>query len=487
MGEDAKGRTIALLFVAFTVVWTLYFSITEATSSIHNDMAEAYAWGREFRLGYNQHPPFWAWLCGLWFLVFPRVNAAFAGLACLNAAVGLLGSWRLIGRFADGDKRVAATALLVMTPFYTFLSYKYNANSIFLSIWPWTLLFFLRSIDEGRRRDALAFGAMMGVALLSKYFAGVLAVTILLAALRHENRARYFRSLSPYLSVAVAALIVAPHIYWLAMSGAPPMRYLARVSGQGLGQATSFAAGALAGSFAQNLLAVVLIGIAARGQPSGARTQRLELLIILVLAPLVLSIAAALALRTKISSNMLIGVFSLGPLLAIELFGARGLPRLRTWATRGAVVLSLGALLASPAIGFAKAWYGRDPEDREPRRELAEAATKLWREKTGLPLAYVGGSFRYDNAVAFYSQDRPHVFVRFDLFGNRWVTVDEIVRKGLLSVCIKTDDECLTSTQKYSNIQASRSEVTLPHRAWGHRSKPVDFIVTVIPPASISR
>ena len=53
----------------------------------------------------------------------------------------------LIGRFADGEKRMAATALLLLTPFYTFLSYKYNANSIFLSIWPWTRYFFVRSID----------------------------------------------------------------------------------------------------------------------------------------------------------------------------------------------------------------------------------------------------------------------------------------------------------------------------------------------------
>ena len=66
-------------------------------------------------------------------------------------ALGLLGSWRLIGRFADGDKRIAATALLLLTPFYTFLSWNYNANSIFLSIWPWTLYAFVRAIDGGKR------------------------------------------------------------------------------------------------------------------------------------------------------------------------------------------------------------------------------------------------------------------------------------------------------------------------------------------------
>ena len=55
------------LLAAFVTIWTLYFAISEAPSSIHNDMAEAYVWGQEFQLGYNQHPPFWAWICGLWF------------------------------------------------------------------------------------------------------------------------------------------------------------------------------------------------------------------------------------------------------------------------------------------------------------------------------------------------------------------------------------------------------------------------------------
>ena len=80
-------------------------------------MAEAYVWGREFQLGYFAHPPFWAWIAGLWFEFFPRVDWAFYLLSMLNAGLGLLGSWFLIGNFASGDRRLAATALLLLTPF----------------------------------------------------------------------------------------------------------------------------------------------------------------------------------------------------------------------------------------------------------------------------------------------------------------------------------------------------------------------------------
>ena len=161
------GLPLILAFLAaFVTIWTLYFTISDAPAAIHHDAAEAYVWGREFQPGYIKHPPFWAWICGLWFLVLPRAGWAFAILTSLNAGVGLCGAWMLIGNFAEGRKATAATVLLLLTPFYTFLSYKYNANSIFLSIWPWTLRFFMRAIESRRLVDSVFFGVLMGVALL---------------------------------------------------------------------------------------------------------------------------------------------------------------------------------------------------------------------------------------------------------------------------------------------------------------------------------
>src|SRR4029079_8034790 len=145
-------------------------------------------WGRQFEFGYFQHPPFWAWIAGLWFEVFPRADWAFTLVAVLNGGLGLYGSWLLIGDFADGNRRLAATVLLLLTPFYTFLALKYNANSIFLSLWPWTMHFFIRSIDDCHLADAILFGLFIGVALLSKYFAVILAATCFVAALVHPLR-----------------------------------------------------------------------------------------------------------------------------------------------------------------------------------------------------------------------------------------------------------------------------------------------------------
>jgi len=170
---------------SFAAIWALYFTITEAPVAIKHDMTEAYAWGHEFQLGYNQHPPFWAWICGLWFSVFPRTNWAFALLSSLNAGIGLWGAWMAIGNFVEGRKRIAAWALLLLTPLYTFYAYRYDANTIFLSIWPWTLHYFMTSLKSRRIGDAVAFGVFVGLAVMSKYYALILVATCLLAALQH--------------------------------------------------------------------------------------------------------------------------------------------------------------------------------------------------------------------------------------------------------------------------------------------------------------
>ncbi|MFY9641815.1 MAG: hypothetical protein WAK07_13095, partial [Rhodomicrobium sp.] len=49
-------------FLLFVTAWTVHGAVVSAGASLHFDVLEAYAWGREFQLGYNQHGPFWAWI-----------------------------------------------------------------------------------------------------------------------------------------------------------------------------------------------------------------------------------------------------------------------------------------------------------------------------------------------------------------------------------------------------------------------------------------
>jgi hypothetical protein len=118
----------------------------------------------------------------------------------------------------------------------------------------------------------------------------------------------------------------------------------------------------------------------------------------------------------------------------------------------------------------------------QPYQEAAAEVTRLWHERTSLPLAYVGGSMWYDDAIAFYSSDRPHSFVFFDFGRNLWVTPEALAKHGLLSICIASDRDCLAETAHFVTPDTTRTDVTLAHRFWGHVANPVRFVVTIIPP-----
>jgi Dolichyl-phosphate-mannose-protein mannosyltransferase len=488
VAQPGLPTTLALV-AAFAATWGLYFWITEAPVAIKHDMAEAYAWGREFELGYNQHPPFWAWVCGLWFQVLPRTGWAFALLSSTNAAIGLWGAWALIGDFAEGQKRIAAWALLLLTPLYTFFAYKYNANIIFIAIWPWTLHYFMKSVRSRGLWDAVVFGLLMGVALMSKYYALTLAATCLLVAIQRRYL-KYFTSLSPYVSAVVAAAVCAPHVWWLVTHRAPPLQYLAELSGLGWDPVYDYAMGTLFGALAMNLGVFAIVGLTAWITHREVSTRfgrqdrhpELGVVAILALAPLVLTIVSGLALRTRITPEMTIGTFALVPLLTIEAFGARGIHRLCRISLRMAGALTLGALALSPAIALARTYLSSGADGIPPYQEVAVQATKFWHDRTSLPLLYVGGTDWYENAVAFYSPDRPHTFVHFAYARNLWVTPEALAKHGLLSVCVSTDRICLAETASFVTPGTSREELSLAHAFWGHVAKPVEFVVTAIPP-----
>jgi Dolichyl-phosphate-mannose-protein mannosyltransferase len=487
--ERPSLPTILALAAAFATIWALYFWITEAPVAIKHDMAEAYAWGQEFQLGYNQHPPFWAWVCGLWFEVLPRTGWAFALLSSTNATIGLWGAWALIGDFAEGRKRIAAWALLLFTPLYTFFAYKYNANTIFIAIWPWTLHYFMKSLRSRGLWDSVVFGVLIGLALMSKYYAVTLAATCLLVAIQ-SRYLKYFTSFSPYVSAVVAAAVCTPHVWWLVTHRAPPLQYLAELSGLGWDPVYGYAMSTLLGALAMNLGVFVIVGLTAWTTPREesrrfAREEHhpeLGVIAILALAPLVLTLVSGLALRTRTTPEMTIGTFTLLPLLTIEVFGARGIERLCRISARMAGALTLGALAVSPAIALARTYLSSGAMGIPPYQEVAVQATKFWHERTSLPLLYVGGTDWYENAVAFYSPDRPHTFVHFAYARNLWVTPEALAKHGLLSVCVSTDRICLAETAAFVTPDTSRQELSLAHAFWGHVAKPVAFVVTAIPP-----
>ncbi|MDR3511121.1 MAG: glycosyltransferase family 39 protein [Caulobacteraceae bacterium] len=490
--QGASALKVGVLACLFVAAWTAIATLADGTGALHHDVVEAYVWGREFQLGYYKHPPFWAWLTGAWFLVFPRANWAANLLAMTNAAVGLVGAWALIGCFSAGPRRAAASLLLVATPFYTAMATRFNANGVFLSLWPWTLYAFVRSLDAPRPRERLLFAALFGVLVgaagLSKYYALVLAAGCVLSLPLHPRGWAWLRSPAPWIAAAIAAAAVAPHLWWLVRTDFPPFRYFSAETGRSL----AFSLGNVARMPLEWLAyhaIVILVAVAAAGTGPRAWARalkarsgesRFRFMAGLLGFPLLLTLVAGLAFRLKLSSNWTEAAFPLAPLLVLDVVGG-DMRRIGRVAAGVAIGVTAAALALSPALG--RGLFGaRAPNLVEPRRELAVQADVLWRRTAGGPLRIVAGSFPYDEAIAFYAPDRPSVFIDFDPGKAPWITPARLEREGWLAACASSDGACLARAQALAGPKSRRFTLTLVRQGLARASAPVSFQLFVTPP-----
>ena len=432
-----------LLFIA---AWTLHGILAGTGRALHIDVLEAYAWGKEFQLGYFPHPPFWAWIAGAWFLVFPVTNASFILLEAINSALGLLGAWMLTGLFARGWTRHSAVLMLLATPLYTIMAFKFNANTIFVSLWPWTLFFFVRSLDGMKLRDAALFGAFAAACILSKYYAAILLMTCGLSLFFHPNWRKYLLSPLPWIATAFFAALVLPHVLWALRSDLPPAVYATGLTGKGWSYAIQHLARFVldnAVHFAGLLALLILAWRISKTRPMNKPAEPLEqsrrnFLALLVLAPLLLTMVFALGLQLKIDANMTVGIFPLMPLFLMQFVAPLDSRLCFRLAAAVGLMVTIGSVPAAP---IERAVVGKRAID--PVRELAEAVTTLWHAETLMPLRYAGGRYQYTHPISFYSEDHPSSFIELNYSRAPWVTPEKIKKYGLLIACAHEDPECL--------------------------------------------
>jgi len=477
-----EPRAILLFLVAHVLVFTLVATLQHAWSTIHHDMAEAFVWGQEPQWGYYKHPPVSAWVAGAWFQLFPRTNWAFFLLSASNAAVGLAGAWALARRLLDGTGAKAALLLLCLTPFYNFLAMKYNANSILLSLWPWTAYAFVRSIEERSARMGVLFGVLAGLAMLGKYYSALLLGSCFLASLLHPEVRAYYRSAAPWLAMAAFALVISPHVWWAVENGLPTLEYAASKTRYPFLEILGRAGVAVLTAIAFHLLALLALGLAygrrLTSQMSAAWKGLLapqgRWLAVLALGPFVLTVASVLLANMRISAQFMIPIFFLLPVLVLKYSSQTEVPRLLAITHRWVVALWAVALISAPLVAYL-AFTSRTDTAVEPRRELTAAAVALWQSEVGTPLAIVAGTKSFAMAISFYAPSHPSEFSNFSFENAPWISADRIAREGMLIACVAADSACMAKAGQFAAPGAPPIARSFAVDFLGKAGPPFDF------------
>src|SRR5471030_2984014 len=200
--------------VAHALLWTVILISLKAAQDVHMDVAEAFAWGQKFLLGYGKHPPLAGWVAGLWFRIFPVADWATYALAMATLGCGLVICWLVALRVVDRRRAFFVVVMLALYPIFNFKGFKYNPDLLQLVTLPLLVLAYLHAFDKRTVRAGLWLGLAGALALMTKYWVLTMIGAVGVAALLHPDRWLFLRSPAPWVAIATLVVVMVPHLVW---------------------------------------------------------------------------------------------------------------------------------------------------------------------------------------------------------------------------------------------------------------------------------
>jgi len=483
--------------VAHALLWTVILTALKGAQDIHVDVAETYAWGQKFLLGYGKSPPLAGWIAGVWFRVFPVTDWAAYALAMTTVSCGLVICWLIAVRVVDHRRAMFTVTMLALYPAFSFKGFKFSPDLLQLVTLPLLVLAFLYAFEKRTLRAGLWLGLAAAAALMTKYWVLTMIGAIGLAALIHPDRMRFFLSPAPWAAMAALLIAMLPHLWWLKQVDFLPLTYADDLNGGGtlavlrlvsiyvvqnvglLLIPIAFAATALAWKL-QWWKSIRSKGIAAeftesvkrpwmRGPNSGVYLSQARHIWIIQLVVGAVPPLAALVLGISMKSDWGLSLFFLVPLSLLAL------PALRV--TQMALIrlmlmwlaFTLLMLLFSPIIAVQT--MRRDGEAGTrflPKSEFALQLTEAWRARFNTRWAVIASASGIGEPLTFYSPDHPAPFTPREISASGLTSLEEATRLGFIGIC-DTKDTALQMCEKWMNdIVPDAERIDLNSRRYFH-------------------
>jgi 4-amino-4-deoxy-L-arabinose transferase-like glycosyltransferase len=503
-----RGAAPALVIgfaAVHALLWTFILINLKAAQDVHMDVAEAFAWGQKFQLGYGKHPPLAGWIAGLWFKMFPVVDWATYLLAMTTLACGMVISWLIALRVVDYRRAFFVVVMLALFPIFNFKGFKYNPDLLQLVTLPLLVLAYLNAFEKRSVRSGVLLGLAGALALMTKYWVLTMIGAVGIAALIHPDRLKFLRSPAPWVAIAVAIVAMIPHLIWLRGVDFVPLTYAGDVYGlSNRAQSAALVLNYVGHNLALLAVPVVLAGLAlgwrdilrgpsvaspriwSRGTNAGVNTsQALNIWIIQIVVAVGPPIGG-LIFTVYMKTDWGISLFFLTPLSLVAIPALRiqkiALFRITTiW-----LVLTLATLGASPYIAAreivenpnAASSYGA-------RSQLARELTETWHTRFHTRWAVVAGTTEIGEPMTFYSTDHPAPFTPGEVWSSGLTSLDEAKRLGFIGIC-DTSDGRLPICEAWMAANGKDAEqltITTQRFFQGHPGPAITWKVYVVPPA----
>jgi hypothetical protein len=471
LAETGEGTLVLSILAAFVVLWMIFLTVSTASLDVHFDASEASMWAQHFAFGYK-HPPMTGWLFELWFAVFPRQKWAVDLLVVTTITAALAITWQLLRDHLDKNRALIGLFALILIPLYDVKAEVLNANTVMIPFWAATVLFYLRARRGLGIFDAFLAGAFASFTVLGKYWAVFLLAGIAVATLIGPGVRRFWHSPAPYVIALGAAIVIAPHVWWILNDrvslqfaesvvthvsfGSTVIRTIKYIGG-----AVAYISGPLVFLAALRPSRTAMADIAWPAEEG--RRQALLLLVV----PLVLPALANLAIPYRLTPDW---TFPNWALLPIVLYGSRQIRVDQRAAARAglfALAATLVVVIVSPAIACVRLMTAHD-RYRTHFRQVAEFAERF----AAQPIQRIWGSSDLVAGLPFY------------LPGSQTQQNAQANAGTLLIVCVIEDASCRAAADRYMHTEKARTTTATFTRSFlGFSNAPLTVQITVVPPS----
>ena len=410
MIQPGKEKKIFYLLCLYhLIIWTLvpYFS----NKNLPLDVIEALAWGQDFDLGYNKHPPLSAWIPGLLFKIFGNKDWVYYLLSQIFIVISFIFLWKLSSFFLKKKSQILLSVLTIEgIAFYTFETPQFNVNICQIPLWIGTIYFFLKSIKNNKIADWIFLGTFSALGFLTKYIFAYLLISLFfyLIYIFFIRKKINFNFLY---TVLIFFLITAPHFQWLIRNDFTTIYYALKRGGLNefniynhLLNPFKFLMSQILILLPFLLLIYLLIKKIKIKLPFD--NQKFIFLLFSFLLPFFLILITSMVTGSRIRTMWMIPFYSLIGVFFIFLYqDSINLKKLKSFN-----ILLIIFLIISPTLYSLRSIYN-DSRTGYEGKKIALQIEKEWKTISKDEISNVGFSEWYAGNLSYHLSNRPKVFL----------------------------------------------------------------------------
>ncbi|MEY3040753.1 MAG: hypothetical protein RJA74_348 [Pseudomonadota bacterium] len=410
MIQPGKEKKIFYLLCLYhLIIWTIvpYYS----NKNLPLDVIEALAWGQDFDLGYNKHPPLSAWIPGLLFKIFGNKDWIYYLLSQVFIVISFIFLWKLSSFFLKKNYQILLSVLTIEgIAFFTFETPQFNVNICQIPLWIGTVYFFFKSIKKNKITDWIFLGVFSALGFLTKYIFAYLLISLFfyLVFIFLIKKKINFNSLYALLTFF---LITLPHFQWLIQNDFTTIYYAVKRGGLNefniynhLLNPLKFLTSQIAISLPFLLLGYFLIKKIKIKLPFN--NEKFIFLIFSFILPFFLILITSIISGSRIRTMWMIPFYSLIGVFFIFLYQNQiNLKKLKKF-----YIILIIFLVISPTLYSLRSIY-KDSRTGYEGKKIALQIEKEWKTISKEKISNVGFSEWYAGNLSYQLSNRPKVFL----------------------------------------------------------------------------